>query len=136
VKERLRTEVRDSGVTYSFLLSGSTCSNIGRAIEVVMIVTTDTNGRIRSAWASPASGDRGCDAMCAAEGDGARFLRAAGQCDEAIGLTLAQAAFREWNCEPSGCFCTAGNRRHKWRNVFQALHFAVTRAEEFAPTSP
>jgi hypothetical protein len=66
--------------------------------------------------------------MCAADGAGGRFLAAFGNCDEVIGLTLAAAAFREWTPEPSGCFCTAGNRRHKWRSVFQALHYAATGA--------
>ena len=43
-------------------------------------------------------------------------------------LTLEQAAFHQWDVEASGCFCTAGHRLHKWRNVFQALHYAATHA--------
>jgi len=63
--------------------------------------------------------------MCAAQSVGRSFLADVGGCDEVIGLTLEEAAFRNCEEEPSGCFCTPGNRRHKWRNVFQALHYAV-----------
>ena len=112
---------------YCFTLTGSTCNSMGRALEVEMIVTVVPGGRIESASARPAARDSGCGAMCAAEGNGTRFLAAVGGCNEAVGLTLAQAAFRDWGDEMSGCFCTAGNRRHKWRNAFQAIHFAVSR---------
>jgi hypothetical protein len=131
VKERLRQEQgEDGGTVYSFSLSGSTCNNMGRPLEVVMTVALDADGRVRAASARPADADTGCDAMCAAQGDGRRFFANAGDCDEAVGLTLHEAAFREWRAEPSGCFCTAGNRRHKWRNVFQALHYAATHADD------
>jgi hypothetical protein len=123
--ERVRREPRgDGGTTYTFALTGSTCTN--RPLEVVMTVQVDRRGRIESATASPASGDAGCDAMCgAAACDGRRFLAELGGCDEVVGLSLREAARRDWQVEPSGCFCTAGNRRHKWRNVFQTLHWAV-----------
>ena len=125
--ERLRSDERaDGGVVYCFTLSGSTCNNMGRALEVEMIVTVGPGGRIESASARPAAGDSGCDAMCAAEGNGTRFLAAVGGCAEAVGLTLAEAAFRDWREEMSGCFCSDANRRHKWRNAFQTIHFAAT----------
>jgi hypothetical protein len=128
VAERLRVQRGDDGgVIYTFALSGSTCTN--RPLEVVMTVTISADGRIESATAQPAVSDTGCDAMCGAAnnaGDGRQFLAAFGDCGEVLGLTLREAAFREWNAEPSGCFCTAGNRRHKWRNVFQALHYYQT----------
>ena len=91
-----------------------------------MTVRVGPDGRIEDASARPAAGDGGCDAMCAAQGDGRAFLAQSGACDEALGLTLHEAAFRAWDHEASGCFCTAANRRHKWRNVFQALHYAAT----------
>ena len=101
---------------------------MGQGLEVAMNVVVDPMGIIRDATAHPAPGDRGCDAMCGAHGDGCSFLAKVGDCEEAIGLTLEDAAFRDWNVEISGCFCSEGNRRHKWRNVFQALHYAVTHA--------
>ena len=131
VTQRLRREVRaDGGMNYSFLLSGSTCKNA--AIEVVMTVSLDADGRIEAASSRPGTSDSGCNAMCAAEGNGLRFLADVGGCEEAVGLTLKQAAFRDWEEEPSGCFCTAGNCRHKWRNVFQTLHYAATHADRCA----
>ena len=121
--ERVRQKSRpDGGTICTFALSGSTCNN--RAINVVMTLNIDANGRIESATARPATDDTGCDTMCAAQCDGGRFLAEVGGCDDIIGLTLHEAAFRDWQEEPSGCFCTAGNRRHKWRNVLQALHYA------------
>ena len=126
--ERLRRAPRaGGGAVYTFLLSGSTCTN--RPLDVAMTVTLDADGRIESATAAPAPTDTGCDAMCAAHCDGRRFLAEFGACDEVVGLTLSEAAFRDWQEEPSGCFCTAGNRRHKWRNVLQTLHYAVTRSD-------
>lgn len=128
VQERLRRERRvDGRNVYSFAMSGSTCTNV--PLETVMTVIVDAEGRIETTSSRPAAADAGCSAMCAAHGDGRRFFRDVGRCDEAIGLTLEQAAFRDWQEEASGCFCSAGNRRHKWRNVFQALHYAATHAD-------
>ena len=130
-RERLHQERRtDGSVVYSFTLSGSTCTNMGRPLEVVMTVLVDANGRIQQATSTPAAHDTGCSAMCGALGNGRMFLAQSGHADEAIGLTLEQAAFRNWLPEISGCFCSDGNRRHKWRNVFQAIHYAVTHADE------
>ena len=126
--ERLHIQRRpDGGTVYSFVLSGSTCNNMGMPVEVEMIVTTDADGRIESARSYPSASDRGCHLMCAANGNATQFFTATGECGDVIGQTIEQAAFREWDVEPSGCFCTAGNRRHKWRNVFQTLHYAIQR---------
>jgi hypothetical protein len=126
-RERLHRQPRDDGgIVYSFLMSGSTCNNMGVPLEAIMTLAVDAQGKIESATARPAPHDRGCDAMCQAQCDGRRFLADFGSCNEVVGLTLLEAAFRDWNEEPSGCFCTAGARRHKWRNVFQTLHFAAT----------
>lgn len=133
--QRLGREVREDGSTvYCFAMSGSTCNNMGRPLEVTMTVVIDAQGRIESASSRPAASDVGCDAMCAAEGDGARFLADSGHCNEVVGLTLEQAAFRDWCEEPSGCLCSAGNRRHKWRNVFQVVHYATTHSERSGST--
>jgi hypothetical protein len=129
VAERLRSERDADGATiYSFALSGSTCTNV--PLDVVMMVRVNAQGKIEGAWSIPAKADVGCDAMCAAQGNSGPLSGDAGRCDEAVGLSLEEAAFRRWQEEPSGCFCSAGHRRHKWRNVFQALHYAVI----YAPT--
>ena len=120
-RDRLRREeCADGGIVYRFMLSGSTCTNV--ALNVVMIVRINAGGRIESATSRPAEGDAGWAAMCGSSPD-------LGRCDEVIGLTVEEAACRDWHEEPSGCFCSAGNRRHKWRNVFQTLHYAVTHPE-------
>ena len=127
ITERVRCEPRaGGGSVYSFLVSGSTCSNMGLPLEALMTVSLDADGRVASATSHPTPGDRGCDAMCAADKSACRFFAEFGCCDEVIGLTLHEAAFQDWREEPSGCFCTPGNRRHKWRNVFQTLHYAGT----------
>src|SRR5829696_5560112 len=96
--ERLRRERRDDGRTvYSFAISGSTCNN--RPLDVVMTVTLDPGGRIESATSQPAPSDAGCDATCAAHLDGRRFLAEFGSCEEAVGLELRDAAFRNWEAE-------------------------------------
>jgi hypothetical protein len=124
VAERLRQHKRPDGATvFSFALTGSTCTN--QPLEVVMTVVIAADGRIESTSATPAAHDTGCDVMCAAGDDGRKFLQHVGRCDGAVGMTLAQAAFHSWHVEPSGCFCSAGHRLHKWRNVFQAIHFAA-----------
>jgi hypothetical protein len=131
--ERLRRAPREGGGSvYTFALTGSTCTN--RPLEVLMTVELGPDGRIASATSQPAPHDAGCDAMCAAVGcDGRQFLAESGRCHEAVGLTLAEAAFRDWPVEPSGCFCTSGNRLHKWRNVFQTLHYATATDHILAP---
>ena len=125
--QRLRRERRaDGGTTYSFTVSGSTCNNMGVALEVVMTVDVGADGRIEAAWSQPAAADTGCDAMCAAGCNARAFFADFGGCLHVVGLALTEAAFMEWEPEGSGCFCTDGNRRHKWRNAFQVLHYAVT----------
>ena len=120
-RDRVERELcPDGGIVYQFMLSGSTCTNV--PLNVVMTVRLNAEGRIESATSHPAHGDPGWAAMCGSSPD-------IGRCDEAIGLTLDEAAFRDWQEEPSGCFCSAGNRRHKWRNVFQTLHYALTHPE-------
>jgi hypothetical protein len=124
---RLRRERRAGGGTsYSFTISGSTCNNMGIALEVVMTVDVGADGRIEAACCGPAATDGGCDAMCAAGCNAPAFFAHVGGCAKVVGLTLTEAAFMEWEPETSGCFCTDGNRRHKWRNAFQVLHYAVT----------
>ena len=128
--ERLCREAGADGRTvWRFAMSGSTCGNV--PIEVAMTVVTGADGRIESATARPVAGDTGCGAMCgavaAASCNGREFLHEFGNCDDVVGLTLHDAAFRDWHPEPSGCFCTPGHRRHKWRSVFQTIHFAATR---------
>ena len=81
-------------------------------------------GRIEKAESEAAPGDRGCSAMCTVQCTGIRME--CGSFNDAVGLTLEEAALRDWNVEPSGCFCKAAQRRHKWRNVFQTLHYAIT----------
>jgi hypothetical protein len=126
-RERLRQEPRaGGGIVYFFVVSGSTCSNMGLPLEALMTVSVDADGRIESATSHPAPADRGCSAMCAAESNACRFFAEFGSCDKVIGRTLHDAAFRNWQEEPSGCLCTTGNRRHKWRNLFQTLHYAAT----------
>ena len=127
VRERLRRSPRPAGGTiFSFVVSGSTCNNMGLPIEALMTAEVDVRGKIVSASVQPLPGDVGWVAMCAAGTDPARFFSDATGCPEAIGLSLREAAFCDWNVEPSGCFCTAGNRLHKWRNTFQAIHYAET----------
>ena len=124
-RERLRRRERaDGGVVYTIALAGSTCTN--RPIESLMTVAVGADGRIESATAQPAPNDTGCHTMCAAQqcDAGRRFMAECCGCEEVIGLTIRDAALRDWQVEPSGCFCTPGNRRHKWRNVFETLHFA------------
>jgi len=126
-RERLQRKPRPEGGTdYSFAMSGSTCTNLGHPIEVVMTVAVGAGGRIEAATLQPAATDTGWKAMCATSVDSARFLAENADCAEAVGLSLREAAFRDWSVEESGCYCTAGNRRHKWRNTFQAIYFADT----------
>jgi hypothetical protein len=120
-RDRLqRADGADGAMVYRFALTGSTCTNV--SLNVVMVVRINAQGRIDSATSCPADGDAGWAAMCGSSPD-------IGRCDEVIGLTLDEAAFRDWHEEPSGCFCSAGNRRHKWRNVFQTLHYAQAHPE-------
>lgn len=122
-RERLRCRpTAAGGRLYSFMVSGSTCTNI--PIEIEMTVEVDATTRIQAASFAPTAADSGSRSMCAATVDPAPFFARVGHCAEALGLTLAEAAFRDWDVEVSGCLCTAGHRRHKWRNAFQTIHYA------------
>ena len=126
-RERLRRRPGPAGgVIYIFAMSGSTCTNMGLPIEAEMTVHVDATGRVTATALQPAAADPGPQAMCAAAVDPGRFFTEIATRTEAVGLTLDEAAFRDWSVEVSGCLCTAGHRRHKWRNAFQTIHFAIT----------
>ncbi len=128
-EQRVRREDRaDGGAVFAFALSGSTCN--GTPLEMVLTVNVGPDGRIESTSSVPADHDLGFGVQCVTardEDEARRWLEYVGPCKEAVGLTIEQAAFRDWHEEPSGCLCTAGHRRHKWRNVLQTLHFVEAR---------
>src|SRR5688500_12299509 len=83
--QRLRRERHaDGGTTYSFTVSGSTCNNMGVALEVVMTVDVGADGRIVAACSRPAAADSGCNAMCAAGCDARAFFADFGGCPQVL----------------------------------------------------
>ena len=127
-KERLKLVPSDEGDrAYRFSLSGSTCSNMGLPIKAEMVVEMNEEDRIVKTSTKPSPGDIGLGKMCAAKENGAGFIEGVGSLEEAHGMTIEEAAFHPWEIAPSGCFCSRENRLHKWRNVLQTIHYAISK---------
>jgi hypothetical protein len=132
-KERLRLEFsRDGGVEAGFRYEGTTCSNLGRALEYdyrVKLAPPEDHFRILEMHCAPAPGDTGAQFQCEYLNHAEALLRAIADEKPLLGRPL-NAVFtwqREYN--PSGCFCDRARREHKWGLVLEVIHFALVRRE-------
>ncbi len=130
-EERVRLDYREGGaVEACFHFDGTTCSNLGRPLAFEYRVALRASGEgytIVRANCRPAPGDEGHRAMCAYLTDGAALMKAIGQEQPLVGRPLADVLMWRRAAVPSGCYCSADSRAHKWGLALEVIHFALAR---------
>jgi hypothetical protein len=132
VDERVRLEPRaDGSIAASFRFDGTTCSNMGRPLAFEYAVELSRPERrytILAATCRPVPGDDGYQAMCAYLSDGEKLMQQIAAEPPLVGQPLDAVLRWQRDAAPSGCYCTAASRVHKWGLALEAIHFALARS--------
>lgn len=138
-QERVRIEPLDKGMlAVNFRFDGTTCSNQGRPLAFDYSVTLSGPGEdytIMSADCRPVEGDDGYSAMCSYLSDPEGLMQSVAGEKPLLGRPLNDVFSWSRESAPSGCLCSAGQRVHKWRLAFEAIHFALAQSV-VRPVSP
>lgn len=132
-RERVRLEYRGDGVVDAhFRFDGTTCSNQGRPLAFdyhVALQASPDGYSIMQMDCRPAPGDEGHRQMCAFLSDGEALMREIGADQPLRGRPLHDVLGWERTPAPSGCYCSADSRAHKWGLALEAIHFALGQTE-------
>jgi hypothetical protein len=132
--ERLRLKIlQDSSVEVRFRYEGTTCSNLGTPLEFdyhVKLSPPEDGYRIIDAVCAPAPGDIGHAKQCEYLANAEPFMRAIADDKPLLGRPLNEVFAWERPHNPSGCFCDAARRAHKWGLVFEVTHYALVEWEK------
>jgi len=133
-RERVRLEHREGGsVEARFHFDGTTCSSQGRplAFDYTVVLGAPDQGRtILHLDCRPAPGDEGHSHMCAFLSEGPSLMDAIRSEKTFLGRTLHEVLGCERPTAPSGCYCDAASRSHKWGLVLEVIHYAIAEAQE------
>ncbi len=133
-KERLRLDFsRDGAVEARFHFEGTTCSNMGRALEYdyhVKLAPPEDQYRILEMSCAPAPGDTGHQFQCEYLNNAEGLMHAIAEEKPLLGRPLNDVLIWQREYNPSGCFCDLPRREHKWGLVLEVIHFALARREK------
>jgi len=133
-RERLRLKwLGDCSVEARFRYDGTTCSNMGRPLEYdyhVKLGRAEERYRIQEARCGPALGDTGHTLMCEYLNDAERLQNSIDNEKPLVGKPLNDVLTWQRQYSPSGCYCDAESRIHKWGLVFEVIHFALVQHEK------
>jgi len=136
-RDRLRLEFsRDGAVVAGFRYEGTTCSNMGRALEYdyrVKLAAPADRYRILEMQCAPASGDTGHQFQCEFLNDAETLMRHIAGEKPLLGRPLDDVLTWKREYNPSGCFCDLPRREHKWGLVLEVIHFALVQREKALP---
>ncbi len=121
------------GVEACFHYEGTTCSNLGRPLEFdyyVKLGPLDAGYPILNATCLPAPDDDGYTYQCEYLSDPDSLMnRIAGE-KPLLGRPLNDVLTWERAYSPSGCYCDAERRAHKWGLVLEVIHFTLVQHEK------
>ncbi len=133
-QERLQLKPRNDGsVEAHFRYEGTTCSNLGRAIEYdyhILLGPGREGHRIIEAACRPAPGDTGHAFQCEYLKDAESFMRSIDTEKPLRGCPLNDVLVWSRPYSPSACYCDADRRSHKWGLVFEVIHYAMVQREK------
>lgn len=136
-RERLRLEFSRVGdVEAVFHYEGTTCSNMGRALEYdyrVKLAPPAEGYRILEMHCAPRPGDTGHQFQCEYLNDAGAFMRNIAAEKPLLGRPLNDVLTWKREYNPSGCFCDLSRREHKWGLVLEVIHFALAQREKLLP---
>lgn len=141
-RERVQLRTRDDGaIEARFRFDGTTCSNMGRPLAFdyhIVLGPAPAGFPIREAACRPAPGDTGHQQMCAYLEDGDALMQAIRTEQPLLGRPLDEVLGWARPSRPSGCYCDAESRAHKWGLALEAIHFALVRSrtDSGGPPSP
>jgi hypothetical protein len=133
-RERLRLEFsRDGAVEAGFRYEGTTCSNMGRALEFdyrVKLARPEDRYRILEMQCTPAPGDTGHQFQCEYLNNAGTLMDSIAGEKPLLGRPLNDVLTWKREYNPSGCFCDLPRREHKWGLVLEVIHFALAQREK------
>jgi hypothetical protein len=88
--------------------------------------------RIIEAACRPAPGDTGHASQCEYLKDAEAFMRSIDSEKPLRGRPLNDVLAWQRPFSPSGCYCDADRRSHKWGLVFEVIHYALVQREKEA----
>lgn len=132
-RERLKFKILDdSSVEAKFKYEGSTCSNMGRALnfDYHIKLSSPTNGyRITSLSCNASSNDDGHTYMCEYIREPELLMDQIESEKPLLGKPLNDVLEWKRQFSPEGCYCNSESRQHKWGLVLEVLHFALIQHE-------
>lgn len=133
-QEHLRLTILDNRTMEAqFRYEGTTCSNLGRPLAYEYRITLDapeSGYRIVDAACAPAPGDQGHTAMCKYQKDAEALTTAIESEKPLVGKPLDEVLTWERRFSPTGCYCDAASRAHKWGLAFEVVHYALAQVEK------
>jgi hypothetical protein len=138
-RERLQLKtLPDGSIEARFRYEGTTCSNLGRLLEYdyqVILAPGHDRHKIVAATCIPAPGNTGHPCQCEYLKDADSLMCAIAAEKPLLGRPLNDVLAWERAYSPSGCYCDADRRLHKWGLVFEVIHFALVQRETQSQTS-
>ncbi len=135
-QERLHLKfLHDGSVEAWFRYEGTTCSNLGQPLEFdyrVKLALSEAGYRIVAGTCAPAPGDIGHTYQCEYLNNAASLTRHITKEKPLLGRPLNDVLSWERPYSPSGCYCDAERRAHKWGLVFEVIHYALVQREKQA----
>jgi hypothetical protein len=129
VTERLSLQtLADGAIEARFRYDGTTCTNMGRplAFQYDVILGPPQDGyQIREQHCAPVPGDTGHTAMCQYQTNAGPLMAAIDREKPLLGQPLASVFAWKRDASPTGCYCDAASRQHKWGLVLETIHYAL-----------
>jgi hypothetical protein len=133
-RERLALKTfPDGSVEAQFRYEGTTCSNMGQPLQFLYHVklSPPTDGyRITDANCAPAVDDTGHTQQCEYLNDAVGLMGNIANEKPLLGRPLGDVLTWQRAPNPSGCYCDAERRMHKWGLVFEVIHHALVQNEK------
>jgi hypothetical protein len=123
----------DDCVDALFRYEGTTCSNLGRALEFdyyVKLGPLDGGYKILETICLPAPDDDGYMYQCEYISDPETLMNRIAREKPLLGRPLNDVLTWERAYSPSGCFCDSERRAHKWGLVLEVIHFTLVQHEK------
>jgi hypothetical protein len=131
---RLTVDERENGVLEArFQFEGTTCSNLGQPLHFEYLVTLGPRAEgyvISSLTCQPTPGHQGYMAMCRYLKDADPLMASIANEKPLLGEPLNRVLTWRPPHSVAGCYCEQSDRLHKWRLVFETIHFALVEREQ------
>ena len=133
-QERLELKtLPDGSVEALFRYEGTTCSNLGQPLEFHYHIKLGLSERgciISDALCVPAPGDIGHTKQCEFLADAGSLMDHIAGEKPLLGKPLDDVLTWARPHSPSGCYCDADRRAHKWGLALEVLHFTLVQREK------